>query len=193
MVIMVAFQAIDPHYKICLICLREYVLPKIFTNNLLPKPKLSLSYLVSPFINPPTKEHLFLTLHNLLLTFKKKRFKLSDDDTCTHCNLSPEDLHHTFNCTASQPSVKWIRRKVEKIDPAVTKESTFSLFTMNFNIVDTRKKWTIVWLLANFNSAIWESRKEPSGNITRRILADMNPKINYLKKTQLYSNCFYPL
>jgi len=38
------------------------VLPKIFTNNLLPNPKLSLSYLVSPFINPPTKEQLFLTL-----------------------------------------------------------------------------------------------------------------------------------
>jgi len=46
------------------------VLPKIFTKNLLPNPKLYLSYLVSPFISPPTKEHLFLTLHNLLLTSK---------------------------------------------------------------------------------------------------------------------------
>ena len=35
------------------------VIPKILTNNILPNPKVSLSYLSSPILSPPTKEHLF--------------------------------------------------------------------------------------------------------------------------------------
>ena len=33
--------------------------PKIFTDNIMPYPKVSLSYLTSPILSPPIKEHLF--------------------------------------------------------------------------------------------------------------------------------------
>ena len=33
--------------------------PKIFTDNIMPNPKVSLSYLTSPILSPPIKEHLF--------------------------------------------------------------------------------------------------------------------------------------
>ena len=41
-------------------------------------------------------------------------------------------------------------------------------------------------------SAIWHLRIDPSDNIIVRVMADMKPKIENLKKTQLYSNCFCP-
>jgi hypothetical protein len=167
--------------------------PKIFTDNIIPNPKVSLSYLSSPILSPPTREHLFFTLHNLLLTrVRKKRLKIDTDDNCTHCKQAPEDIQHIFLCPASQPAVNWMRRKIDGIAPELAKENHFSNFTLNFSIVDSNRKFSVIWLIANFINAIWHLRIEPTDNIIARVLADMKPKIENLKKTQLYSNCFYP-
>jgi len=85
-----------------------------------------------------------------------------------------------------------MRRKIDGIAPELAKENHFSNFTLNFSIVDSNRKFSVIWLIANFINAIWHSRIEPTDNIIARVLADMKPKIENLKKTQLYSNCFYP-
>ena len=82
--------------------------------------------------------------------------------------------------------------KIEAIDPSLIKENNLSIFTLAFRIVDPTRKFSVIWLVANFISAIWHSRIEPSDKIIARVLDDMNPKIENLKKTQLYPNCFYP-
>ena len=152
--------------------------PKIFTENIMSNPKVSLSYLTSPILFPPIKEHLFFILHNLLLTrVRKKRFNIYFDDNCTHCKQAPEDLQHIFYCPASQPAVKWMRRKIEAIDPSLTKENDLSIFTLAFRIVDTTRKFSVIWLVANFISAIWHSRIEPSDKIIARVLADIIQKL----------------
>ena len=46
---------------------------KIFTDNIIPNPKVSLAYLTSPILSPPIKEHMFFTLHNILLTRVKRK------------------------------------------------------------------------------------------------------------------------
>ena len=80
--------------------------PKIFTDNIIPNPKVFLSYLSSPILSPPTREHLLLTLHNLLLTrVRKKRLNIETDDNCTHCKQATEEIQHIFFCPASQPAV----------------------------------------------------------------------------------------
>ena len=125
--------------------------PKIFTDNIIPNPKVSLSYLSSPILSPPTREHLFLTLHNLLLTrVRKKRLKIDTDDNCAHCKQAPEDIQHIFHCPASQPAVNWMRRKIDGIAPELAKENHFSIFTLNFSIVDSNRKFSVIWLVANF-------------------------------------------
>jgi len=158
-----------------------------------PNAKVSLYYLSSPILSPPTREHLFFTLHNLLLTrVRKKNLKIAMGDNCTHRKQAPEDIQHIFHCPASQPAVNWIRRKIDRISPELAKENNFSIFTLNFSIFDPNRKFSVIWLEANFITAIWHSRIEPGDNIIARVLGDMKPNIENLKKTQLYSNCFYP-
>ena len=119
-----------------------------------------------------------------------KKF-IDTDDNCTHCKQAPEDIQHIFLCPASQPAVNWMWRKIDGIAPELAKENHFSIFTLNFSIVDSNRKFSLIRLIANFINAIWHSRIEPTYNIIARVLADMKPKIENLKKNQLYSNCFY--
>ena len=156
--------------------------PKISTSNILHNRKVSLSYLTSTVLSPTTREHLFCFFHNIFLTeVRKKRVNIVQNDFCSRCKTSPEDLQHIVNCTASQPAVKWMRRKIEAIYQALTNENDFNLFTLNFKIVDIKRKCSVIWLIANFNSAIWLSRLEPSDNIMGNVLARINPQIDILK------------
>ena len=67
-----------------------------------PNAKVSLYYLSSPILSPPTREHLFFTFHNLLLTrVRKKNLKIAMGYNCTHCKQAPEDIQHIFLCPAS--------------------------------------------------------------------------------------------
>ena len=68
----------------------------------------------STFFNPP---------HYSFNKGKTKRFNTDFDDNCIHCKQAPEDLQHIFYCPASQPAVKWMQRKIEAIDPSLTKEN----------------------------------------------------------------------
>ena len=61
---------------------------------------------------------------------RKKRLNIDTDDNCSHCKQAPD----IFYCTARQPGVKWVRREIEAIDPSITKEKYFSIFTLNFSI-----------------------------------------------------------
>ena len=132
------------------------------------------------------------SLFLLLTRVRKKRLKIDTDDNCTHCKQAPEDIQHIFHFPASQPAVNWMRRKIGGISPGLAEENNFSIFTLKFSIVDPNRKISVIWLVANFISAIWHSRIELTDNIIARVLADIKPKIENLKKTQLYSNCFYP-
>jgi len=51
---------------------------------------------------------------------KTKRFNI-DFDNCIHCKQAPEDRQYIFYCPASQPAVECMRRKIEAIDPSLTK------------------------------------------------------------------------
>ena len=119
--------------------------PKIFTDNIIPNPKVSLSYLSSAILSLPTKEQLLLTLHNLLLTrIRKNRLNIDTDDNCTHCKQAPEDIQHIFLCPASQPAVNWMGRKIDGMAPEIAKENHFSIFTLNFSIVDPNRKFSVL-------------------------------------------------
>ena len=80
---------------------------------------------------------------------------------------------------------KWKRKKINGISPEITQENHYSIFTLNFNISDPKRKFYVIWLITNFISAIWCSRLEPSDNIIGKVLAETE---NLPKKTQLYLN-----
>jgi len=105
---------------------------------------------------PRLPKSTFLNLpHYSLNKGKTKRFNIDFDDNCIHCKQVPEDLQHIFYCPASQPAVKWMRRKIAAIDPSLTKENNLWIFTFNCSIVDSNRKFSVLWLEANFISPIW--------------------------------------
>ena len=61
----------------------------------------------------------------------------------------PEDIQHIFHCPASQLAVNWMRRKIDGIAPELAKENHFSIFTLYFSIVDSNRKFSVIWLVAN--------------------------------------------
>ena len=171
---------------------------KIFTDNIIPNPKVSLAYLTSPILSPPIKEHMFFTLHNILLTrVKRKGLTLTLTTTAYTAKKRPrifniyftvqQVIQHSSGCDGK------LNQSTHHL-PKQWKEARifFFNFTLNFYILDCKRKCSVIWLVLNFISAIWHSRLEPGDNLIGRVLAHMNPQIRNLKKTQLYSNCFYP-
>ena len=58
--------------------------------------------------------------------------------------------------------------------------------------MDHKRKCSVIWQITHFIVAIWHSRLIPSDKIIWRVLSDTNPGMENVKKSKLYSNCFYP-
>jgi hypothetical protein len=52
---------------------------------------------------------------------------------------APEDIQHIY-LSPVRPAFKWMRRKIEGIEPILTKANHFSVFTLHFKILDSEEK-----------------------------------------------------
>jgi len=86
-----------------------------------------------------------------------------------------------------------MRRKIGGISPGLAEENNFSIFTLKFSIVDPNRKISVIWLVANFISAIWHSRIELTDNIIARVLADIKIKLKTVRKPSYIQIAFIHL
>jgi len=112
--------------------------PKIFTDNIINNPKVSLSYLSSSILSLPTREHIFFYLPQYSFNQSKKE-KVEH----WHWRQLLTGLRlRTSNTYLSPvgPAFKWMRKKIEGIEPILTKANHFSVFTLHFKILDSEER-----------------------------------------------------
>ena len=75
-------------------------------------------------------------------------------------------------CTASRPAVASLRRKLAAITNATQDIETSRLVMLDFNVKNIKDQNSCVWLIANFNRALWAARKQRETSTMGALLAN---------------------
>ena len=183
----------------------QKILYEAFIQPISQKPKIQTKYPAFNFQNSfknstntnlkaNTKEHMILTLHNILPTNDRlKNCNYSNNGCCFFCQQR-ETISHVFECNTSTPAVKWVLRKMFFIQPSTQTTVIRDIFLLNFVLSDTKKQNSAVWLISNFSLALWKARKkkDPS-RIIGETVETLKMKFRRLKLNPIYEEKFYPM
>ena len=150
------------------------------------------------FLNPIARAHIYYRAHDRLPTRQRlwriHRLALGSQ-LCSICRL-PETAEHIESCVGSRPVVNWFLRKLRDIQPMLTASvSRERLFSMDFQWTDGRERTTVLWLIAEFTAALWESRLEKAGTVPpiAWVVTKLKGAVALLKRGSLYRNKFAPI
>jgi len=165
--------------------------PKIKLKNPLICYNNAFKNITNPFLSPTTREHVLFALHNILPTAdRKQKCKQRADSNCHFCQQR-ETLAHLFECSTSIPAMKWLMRKLFLIDTNIKKNTINDLISLNFKLTPKKKNNSAIWLIGNFNLAIWKSRqKRNAKNITQEVTYTINRKIRLLRTRKNFKENF---
>ena len=95
------------------------------------------------FILPEEKEHLVKRVHDILPTRARlKRCGYSSNDRCRLCGQKETAIHISL-CETSQPTLKWTKRKINKITNQLKDLPDENLVTMDFYIDNVKERNTV--------------------------------------------------
>ena len=127
---------------------------------------------------------LFKMLHNILPT-KSRLFRLHQKDSpaCTLCTSgSSEDcLHALVTCSFNSEVKNWILDISSKVAPNSTMED---IVTLNLDI-NKHMVFPTIWLLSHVFCTVWQLRVSKKSIILYNIRAEIEAKINLLRKSRL--------
>lgn len=140
-----------------------------------------------PFLNEFLKEHLFQQIHNILPT-KDRLIKCRREVTpeCNECSQN-ENLIHIFKCPKTNPVVKIIARRIEKIYNMNFKPSLKNLLLLDFPGPE-KKRNTAIFISANMSLIVWKKRKKP--NFIKNFLASFQAKEEKCKHKEYFKKYF---
>ena len=71
-----------------------------------------------------------------------------------------ETNEHIAMCPVSRPAVAWLRRKLAEISNESLEITTPKLIRLDFLFKNPKGQNSCVWLIANFNRALWPARQQ---------------------------------
>ena len=146
--------------------------------------QLNWNYINLQGLSSEQSTFLFRLLHGLLpVGTRLFRMRFNATSHCTKCINSPEEdlAHALLRCDFNGDLNTWILLISRRVVPGIRVED---ILTLNLGIRNLGEAFPLVWLLSILLEAVWKARSSRNAVLKTRVRADLEAKINLLRKTR---------